>query len=120
MDIEWLREQCLRLKYVSEETPFGPEALVYKVLGKMFALIPIDRNPPSISLKNTPDKNIQLREEYEGIQGAYHMNKTHWNMLLFEYPLKRQLVSELIWESYKMVYESHPKKIKEANPLHDS
>jgi predicted DNA-binding protein (MmcQ/YjbR family) len=117
MDIERIREYVLSYEHVTEETPFGPQTLVYKVAGKIFAILPLDENPMRFSLKNTPEKNIELRAEYEGIQGAFHMNKTHWNMLLFEFGLKSALVKELISESYQLVYDSHTKKIKEQFPL---
>jgi predicted DNA-binding protein (MmcQ/YjbR family) len=117
MDIETIREYLLSFEHVTEETPFGPDALVYKVAGKMFALLPIEYEALRISLKNTPEKNIELRAEFDGIQGAYHMNKVHWNMLLFEYGFKTALVKELISESYQLVYDSHTKKIKEQFPL---
>jgi predicted DNA-binding protein (MmcQ/YjbR family) len=116
-DLDSLREYLLSFKYVTEESPFGPGTLVYKVCGKMFALLPIDREDWVISLKNTPERNIELREEYAAIEGAYHMNKTHWNMLQLENGLKTSLIKELVLESYNLVYVGLPRKTKAEFPL---
>jgi predicted DNA-binding protein (MmcQ/YjbR family) len=116
MDIETLREYLLTFEHVSEETPFGPDTLVYKVAGKIFVIMPIESETLRIALKNTPEKNIDLRADFEGIVGAYHMNKTHWNTLTLDL-VKNCLVKELISESYQLVYDSHTKKIKEQFPL---
>ncbi|MCD8538353.1 MAG: MmcQ/YjbR family DNA-binding protein [Leadbetterella sp.] len=75
MNIEELREFCLGFKGITEETPFGPDNLVYKVMGKMYALVPLDSEFPQITLKNTPAKNEFLRGEYSYITGAYHSTK---------------------------------------------
>ena len=117
MDVELLRELLLSFQHVSEETPFGPDTLVYKVCGKIFAILPLDSQPMRFALKNTPEKNLELRAEFEGIQGAFHMNKVHWNMLLFEFGLKTALVKTLISESYQLVYSALPKKTREQYPL---
>jgi predicted DNA-binding protein (MmcQ/YjbR family) len=117
MDIEAIREFLLSFEFVTEETPFGPDTLVYKVAGKIFAIMPLNEEKLRMSLKNTPEKNLELRAEYDGIQGAFHMNKVHWNMLLFEFGLKISLVKQLISESYHIVYDSHTKKIKEQFPI---
>jgi predicted DNA-binding protein (MmcQ/YjbR family) len=113
MDLEQFREYCISKKGVTEELPFGPETLVFKVMGKMFALTSLDIPEFRISLKNTPEKNFELRAEYPFIQGAYHMNKTHWNMIMIDFGVKTQLLKELIDESYNLVVKSLPKKIQE-------
>lgn len=112
MNIVVLRDMVMALPHASEGDPFGPTVLVYKVGGKMFAMIPIDE--PRISLKNTPEKNVELREEHDYIQAAWHMNKTHWNMILMDQNPKMSLVKELIHDSYTLVFDSLPKKIKES------
>lgn len=112
MNIEEARDYCLSLKGVTEELPFGPETLVFKVMGKMFALLPLDTEDFRISLKNTPEKNIELRQEYSFIEGAYHMNKSHWNMIFVDYSVKNSLVIQLIKESYDLVVDKLPKATK--------
>ena len=110
MDVEAFREYCLSKKGVSEEFPFGPNTLVFKVAGKMFALCGLDRVPLEISLKCDPEKALDLRDEYpENITGAYHMNKKHWNSIRAEH-LPPNLVKELIDHSYTLVVKGLPKK----------
>ena len=112
MNITEVLEHCQLKKGVEETFPFNPETLVLKVAGKMFALIPLEKQPLTISLKADPEKSAQLREQYCQIEGAYHMNKTHWNSVLCE-GLKKELIFELIDDSYDLVVESLTKKIKE-------
>lgn len=112
MDIEETRIYCLSRKGVTEEFPFGPETLVFKVMGKMFALIGLGNVPFQISLKCDPERVPELREEHDGlIIGAYHMNKKHWNALLVQ-SLPPALVRDLIDHSYDMVAKGLPKKLQ--------
>lgn len=112
MNIEAFRDYCLAKKGVTEELPFGPDALVFKVMGKMFALSALDRLPPQVNLKCDPDRAILLREEHDGaIIPGYHMNKVHWNtVMLNEVP--PQLITEMIDHSYELVVSKLTKKLK--------
>lgn len=113
MDVEVVREYCLSKKAVTEELPFGPDALVFKVAGKMFALAALESAPFRVSLKCDPERAIALRDEFpDRIQGAYHMNKKHWNSLETE-SLPPQLVKELIDHSYSLVVSGLPKKLQQ-------
>ncbi len=94
---------CLSLPHVEETMPFGPDVLVYKVGGKMFALVIPDDFPPSVNLKCDPNRALELRDRYEDIQPGYHMNKRHWNTLVLEGRLPARLVRELIDHSYQLV-----------------
>lgn len=111
MNIEELREFCLNFKGITEETPFGPQTLVYKVLGKVYALVPLDTEFPQIALKNTPEKNEFLRNEYSYINTAYHLNKVHW-IAVDDTRKNPQLTRELITESYEIVKKGLPKKLQ--------
>ena len=92
-----------------ECTPFGPDVLVYKVAGKMFALaVPADF-PARINLKCDPERALALRDEYEAITPGYHMNKRHWNTLVLDGSLPSKLVRDLIDHSYELVVASLPK-----------
>ena len=117
MDIEQFRDYCLKKKGVTEEFPFDADTLVFKVLGKMFALIPLERweqGEASISLKADPEYSQELRAEYHSIRPAFHMNKTHWNTLyLHEGELELSLIMDLINHSYDMVVLNMSKKLKE-------
>jgi predicted DNA-binding protein (MmcQ/YjbR family) len=112
MHIEQLRDYCLSLKGVTEELPFGPTTLVFKVMGKMFALVPLDIEDLRVSLKNTPEENQALRAMYPFIEGAFHMSKTHWNTLRIGFEVKDELVCRLIAESYHLVVAGLTKKLK--------
>jgi len=78
MTIDQMRNYCLAKKGVTEELPFGDGFLVMKVLGKMFALIPLEVEIPRINLKVEPVEGLELRANYESVQPAFHMNKKHW------------------------------------------
>lgn len=113
MDLEIFREYCLAKKGVTEELPFGPDALVFKVMGKMFALTPLDIPDFRISLKNTPEKNLELRGDYPGIQGAFHMNKIHWSMFLMNEGIPSKILKECVDDSYDLVVKGLT-KLKKA------
>ena len=109
MNIEQFRDYCLRKKCVTEEFPFDEKTLVFKVLGKMFALSGLERIPVSVNLKCDPERAILLREEYDGqIIKGFHMNKKHWNTLEIS-RLPHDLILELIDHSYDLVVGNLPK-----------
>ena len=112
MNIEAFREYCLSKKGVEETFPFGEDTLVFKVMGKMFALTGLDSPVFTVNLKCDPDKAIELRELYPEIQPGYHMNKQHWNTVSFEGDLERRLLWELTDHSYELVVASLPKKLR--------
>ena len=112
MNVETVRSYCLEKKGVTEELPFGPDTVVFKVMGKMFALMPLEALDLRVSLKNTPDKNLKLRAEHPGIQGAFHMNKKHWNMVLLNEGVPSKLLLGLIDDSYDLVVSGLTKKLK--------
>jgi len=109
MNIEELREYCLSLKGVSEEFPFGESVLVFKVVGKMFCLTDLETNF-SIAVKNDPERNLELREEYPAIKPGYHMNKKHWNTIDIDGTISDDMVKNLIDESYDLVVMKLTKK----------
>ena len=94
------------------EYPFGPEARVYKVMGKMFALSGLERLPTQVNLKCEPERAIALREQYDGdIIPGYHMSKVHWNTLMLQ-SLPPKLILELVDHSYELVVSKFTKKLK--------
>lgn len=114
MDIETFRDYCLAKKATSEDFPFGPETLVLKVGGKMFALTGLDSDEFTVNLKCDPDRAVELREQHAEIQPGYHMNKKHWNTVHFEGGLDQRLLRELIDHSYELVVASLRKADREA------
>jgi len=109
MDLETLKSFLLEMDGVTEGIPFGPEALVYKVLGKMFALIAWDVSPMRISLKCDPERALELRSVFEGVRGAYHFNKRHWNMVDLDGSVPIPEVLAMIEDSYDLVVKGLPK-----------
>jgi predicted DNA-binding protein (MmcQ/YjbR family) len=103
MNIEQIREYCLKKKGVTEEFPFDEETLVFKVAGKIFLLASLESIPLQINLKCDPEKAIELREEYESVQPGYHMNKKHWNTIIIDGSVPAKLVFEWINDSYNLV-----------------
>jgi len=112
MNIESFRTYCLAKPGVTEETPFGPETLVFKVMGKMFALTGVDTFS-HIALKVEPEIGAELREQYESVVPAYHMNKMHWINVLMDGRVKDKLVKEWIDNSYDLVVKGLTKKDRE-------
>ncbi len=112
MNIEEFREYCLSKKGVEETFPFDEHTLVFKVMGKMFALVALERQPSQANLKCEPERAVILREEYDGvITPGYHMSKVHWNTLFLE-NLPAKLIVELIDHSYDLVVSKLTKKLK--------
>lgn len=106
----------MKKKGVTEEFPFDEETLVYKVMGKMFALTNLERFE-SINLKCDPELAIQLRESYDAVKPGYHMNKTHWNTITMDGSVSDKLVKEWIDLSYQLVVASLPKGKREELEL---
>lgn len=111
MNIEDYRNYCLKKKGVTEEFPFGENTLVFKVMGKMFALTNIDEFE-SINLKCDPEEAVLLREKYDAVLPGYHMNKKHWNTVLVDGSISDRLIYEWTDHSYNLVVEGLPKKQK--------
>lgn len=111
MDIETFRKYCITKNGVTEELPFGPDTLVFKVMGKIFALAGLDEVPLRINLKCDPVRAIELREIHESyILPGFHMNKRHWNTLILDGKLSPALVFELTDHSYHLVVKGLSKK----------
>ena len=109
MDLAEFREYCLTKPDASEGTPFGPDVLVFKVGGKMFALAALDEVPPTANLKCDPDLALDLRDRYEQVRPGYHMNKKHWNTVEIESGIPDIELRKMIDHSYKLVIERLPK-----------
>ena len=113
MDLADCIEFCIGLPEVEETTPFGPEVLVYKVAGKMFALTNPDEHPPRMNLKCDPKRAEELRADFDCVKPGYHMNKKHWNTVHFTGELSAKLTKELLLHSYKLVVMGLKKKDRE-------
>src|SRR5256884_9905121 len=117
MDLAEFREYCLTKPGASEETPFGPDVLVFKVGGKMFALAALEEVPTTVNLKCDPDLALDLRDRYEQVRPGYHMNKKHWNTIDIEAGIPDSEVRKMIDHSYELVVKSLPKAAR-SNQRH--
>ena len=116
MHIESYREHCLQKKGVTEHFPFDDNVLVFKVMNKMFALSGLDsweQQEPKVNLKCNPEWAIELREEYEGVNPGFHMNKQHWNTVTLNNDISDKFAFELIDHSYDLIVKSLTKKLQE-------
>ena len=109
MDLAQFREYCLSKPRATEGTPFGPDVLVFKVGGKMFALAALDEVPTTANLKCDPDLALDLRDRYEQVTPGYHMNKKHWNTVEIETGIPDAELRKMIDHSYDLVANSLPK-----------
>jgi len=92
-----------------EEYPFGPHVSVYKLGGKIFALLTADDDPRQLSLKCKPEEAEVLRHLYESIRPGYHLNKRHWNTITLDGSVPEDVVLELIRDSYSLIMSALPK-----------
>ena len=117
MHVEQLRDFCIAKKGVTEHFPFDEVTLVFKVMNKMFALSGLDKwekGEESINLKCDPEKAIVLREEFEGINPGWHMNKRLWNTVTINNADVSDDLLKLINHSYDLVVKGLTKKHKKS------
>lgn len=116
MSLEEIYLFCVNKPGVTEHFPFDDKTLVFKVFGKMFALIDVE-NPSGLNLKCDPERALVLRESHRGIKPGFHMNHKHWNTVSLHSGVNNILIKELIDHSYQLVYAGLPKKIRDENPI---
>ncbi len=102
MNIEELRTYCISKKGVTEELPFGPDTLVFKVMDKLFLLTGMG-NPLQFNVKCDPERAVSLRDEYNCVKPGYHMNKKHWNTVTVDGVVSKKQLYEWIDHSYDQV-----------------
>jgi len=112
MNIEEYREFCISKPGVSEGFPFDNKTLVFKIMGKIFALTDVDEFL-GINLKCDPEYALELREKYEGVIAGYHMSKKHWNTVSTSSDVSDKTLRHLINHSYELVVSKLTKKQKE-------
>ena len=113
MNIEQVREFALTLHGSTEDMPYGPDWLIFRIEGKIFLHVWLESPEPTCAVKLEPDYGAELRDEYaDGVRAAYHLNKTHWNDLFLNI-LEDEMVRRLIFRSYQLVLSHLPKKTRE-------
>jgi predicted DNA-binding protein (MmcQ/YjbR family) len=118
MDLEALRNYCLKKKSATESFPFGESTLVFKVSGKIFLLLSLDAVPLQFNVKCDPEQAEVFREEYSSVVPAFHMNKKHWNTIILNGNVPARIVWQMIDASYLLVVRSLPlKDRRKLDPL---
>ena len=117
MNVEEIRDYCMAKKGATESFPFDEDTLVFKVGGKMFLLLSISSNPAEFNVKCEPEKAIELRETYSSILPGFHMSKSHWNSITCDSSIPRKLILEMINDSYTLIVNSLPKKVRKEQNL---
>jgi len=103
MYLDEIRDYALSLDDVEECFPFGEETFVYKTSGKIFLLAAFDEDQLRINVKCDPDEAIELRERYSSVIPGYHMNKKHWNTIILDGSVERNVVLDCIKNSHELV-----------------
>lgn len=103
MNKENLETYLATFKGSESSYPFGPEALVFKVMGKMFALVSQQEEPPRVTLKCSPEDGEILTGQYESVTPGYYMNKRHWITISLTGELPKEMITGLVSKSYQLV-----------------
>jgi predicted DNA-binding protein (MmcQ/YjbR family) len=112
MDLSSLRAFLLTMPGAVEDFPFGPDPLVVKVGGKMFALVSLGGSPTTVSLKCDPIDAQLLRDQFEAVQPGYHLNKRHWNTVTLDHSIPEPELRAMITQSYRLVCKGLPKALQ--------
>lgn len=112
MNLETINTYLLAKNGSVREIPFGPEHYVYKVGGKMFALVSWQEDPLRVNLKCDPEEALALRKIYTSVIPGYHMNKRHWNTVILDDNIPDDEVFRMIDASYQLVVKSLTKKVQ--------
>ena len=112
MNLESLRDYSLKLPGVTEELPFGPDTLVFKVMGKVFVLTSLDNSTFSFNVKCDPEKAEELRATYSDVFPGYHMSKKHWNTVQVTGSISSELLFSWVKDSYDLVVNTLTKAAK--------
>lgn len=112
MDESALRACLLGKPEAREDYPFGPEAAVFKVQGRMFALISHRQGQVHLNLKCEPNEAMQLRDVFDAVRPGYHMNKRHWNTVVMDGSLPRGEIERMIDQSYGLVVKKLKKSVR--------
>lgn len=114
---ESLRDYCLGKQGVTEKFPFDEETLVFMVMNKMFLLTNLEAEPISFNVKCEPELAVALREKYDAVTPAFHMNKKHWNSVEINGSIPAQELLAMIDHSYALVVAGLTKKLQEELAL---
>lgn len=112
MDSKIFYNYCAAKAGAVEDYPFGPEVIVFKIGGKMFALMSRRNDQDNLALKCDPDYAQILRKQYESITPGYHLNKRYWNTVIIDGSIPEKEIKGLIDHSYDLVFKSLPRRLR--------
>jgi predicted DNA-binding protein (MmcQ/YjbR family) len=112
MNVDWLRELCLSFPGATEQIQWGND-LLFKVAGKMFAVMPLEPAPVCLSFKASPETFAELTERSNIIPAPY-LARAQWVALQTRDALPAQELARLLRESYEMVFAKLPRKTRDA------
>ncbi len=113
MKPEKLEKHLARLRGSQSSYPFGPAALVFKVMGKMFALLSRQEETPRVTLKCAPPDAEVLVSQFASIAPGYYMNKRHWITISLTGEISDEMLIDLVNGSYDLVFG----KLKKADKI---
>lgn len=114
MNIEDVRAYSLTLPGATEDMPYGPDMVVFRIEGKIFLHLPLEYDCPRMAVKLPPDYAIELRDKYtDAITPSWHLNKKHWSDILLEGHFDDEQLKKWIDQSYQLVFDKLPKKLRE-------
>jgi len=105
-------DACATLPGAIEDYPFGESVAVFKVAGRMFALVPLEGTPASVNLKCDPDLALELRARYPSVRPGYHANKRHWNTVELDGSVDDSELHWMIGHSYELVVANLPQAVR--------
>ena len=114
MDIETLKDYALTKPSTTHDFPFDNETMVVRVKNKIFVLIPTKASPAQANFKCDPNLAEILRQTYKAVTPGYHMNKRHWNTVIFDDSIPDDEILEMVDHAYEQVVKGLPKKDQEA------
>ena len=113
MTLDDWRSYLMSFPAATEDAPFGPEVLTYRLVGKIFALLAWTEEPMCLNLKCEPNQALSLRDTYpEFVTAGYHMNKRHWNTVRLSDELDDERAREWVTHSYDLFYNGLPKAVR--------
>ncbi len=114
MDLETLKNHALAKPAATQDFPFDQETLALRVKGKIFALVPTNASPLQANLKCDPTWAEILRQTYTTVTPGWHMNKRHWNTVIFDGSISDDEILEMVDHAYDQVVKGLPKNVREA------
>jgi len=110
MDIEWIRKFCLALPGATEQIQWEDD-LLFKVGGKMFAVVPLEPARLYMSFKAGAEDFAELVER-PGIIPAPYLARAQWVALESESALRRTELEELLRRAHSLILAKLPKKLQ--------